>query len=100
VKYEFKGTSIEIPNPEALSNTERAMLREMALPGNPLWKIFRSMVDYGESLSKSLVTVDLTDPASVNAARTVQATILAVQWVQDTFAQALSDVEEESKDDE
>ena len=100
--YKFSGDSSEIPNPETLSNTERAMLREMAQPGGPLWKVFRSMVDFGEGLSQSLIGSDLLDPQQVNAARKTQATIIAVAWVMETFEQALTDqpVSQEEKQDE
>lgn len=96
-EYTFIGRKIEIPNPEDLSNTERAMLRGMAEPGAPLWKVLRKMVDYVEGLTQSLIGVDLLDPAEVTQARKVQATIQAAQWAIDTFSAALSDVEEPDK---
>lgn len=75
-----------------LTNGERAMLRPLAEPGGPLWKIFRSMLDYGDGLRESLVSADLLNPEEVNRARKVQAVVIAVDWTLETFKQALVDV--------
>lgn len=99
--FALRGTSIEIPEVPALSNTERAMLRGLAEPGAPLWKIMRSMIDYGESLKQALMVADFDDPSQVAALRKVQATYVAITWVQTTFENALTDVpERETKEDE
>lgn len=98
--FKMSGTSVEIPEVPGLSNTERAMLRGLAEPGAPLWKIMRSMVDYGEGLKQALVTADFDDPAQQAAIRKVQAAYVAVQWVQSTFEAALTDVPEAPKQEE
>lgn len=81
----------EVPVVEDLSNTERALLRELFQPGAALWKIVRSMVDYGEGLKDALLTADLSDKEDRRSAAKAQATIIAVQWVKETFEQALAD---------
>lgn len=97
--FKLRGLANEVPEVEDLSNTERALLRELAEPGGPLWKIMRRMHDYGEELKQSLVGADFDDPLQLRAMRKVQATITASHWVEQTFASALTDVVEEDKGD-
>jgi hypothetical protein len=92
--FKLLGDRITVPVVEDLSNTERAMLRGLAEPGAPLWKIMRKMFDYADDLKQSLISVDLTDEASLKAAAKIQATIIAAYWVQQTFETALTDVDE------
>lgn len=98
--FELMGTSVDIPEVPGLSNTERAMLRGLAEPGGALWKIMRSMIDYGEGLRDSLATADFDNPAQQAAIRKVQATYLATVWVKETLEAALTDVvEPETKEE-
>lgn len=85
---------------EDLTNGEREQLRALAEPGGPLWKIIRSMLDYGESLTQSLITANLLDAGELQRAQKVQAAIAACAWVQETIKQALVPVEvkEEKRD--
>lgn len=94
MKFTLGGSALEIPEPQDLSNTEREILRGLAEPGGGLWKILRSMVDYGEGLKQALVAADFSDEAQMSQARKVQATIVACQWVTETFENALSHVDE------
>lgn len=93
-RFRLIGTAQDIPDVPGLSNTERAMLRGLAEPGGPLWKIVRSMVDYGDGLKQALVTADFDNPGEQAAIRKVQATYLAIIWVQNTLEAALTDVVE------
>jgi hypothetical protein len=93
----FKDLRLEVPIPAELSNIERGMLRQMAEPGQPLWKVLRKMVDYGAELKDAIVSADLTDPSELGGARKVQATIVAIEWVQQTFEAAMTDAEHEEE---
>jgi hypothetical protein len=93
-RFHLIGTSAEIPEVPGLSNTERAILRGLAEPGGALWKIMRSMVDYGEGLKQALMSADFDNPAQQAAIRKVQATYLATVWLQETLEAALTDVVE------
>lgn len=81
---------IQVPLTE-LTSGERDMLRMAMEPEQFLGKVLKKMLDYGEHLTQSLVSVDLLNPDSVNAARKVQATIVAIAWVQETFEQSAAD---------
>jgi hypothetical protein len=78
-----------------LTNAERAMLRSLAEPGMPLWKILRRMVDYGQGLQQSLLKANVYNPAELGRIANVQATALACIWVQENFEAALTDTWEE-----
>lgn len=98
--FKFDGALANVPVPEDLSNGERALLRSMMEPGNPLWKIFRSILDYREGLKQGLLKADFSDPMSIEAARKVQATALAIHWLEETFEAALTDVVEHQPNEE
>jgi hypothetical protein len=68
-------------------------------PGNSLWKIFRSILDYREGLKQGLLTTDFGMPSSVEAARKVQATAIAIHWLEETFNAALTDVVEPKEEE-
>lgn len=99
-KFRFEQLEVEIPEVDDLGNAEKEILRGLAEPGGPLWKIMRRMTSYGEELKQSLITVDLDDPDQVRAVRKVQATIIAIAWVHSTFEQALQTVPTERKGEE
>lgn len=88
-KIDLDPVPVEVTN---LSNTDRALLRSMAETGGPLWKILRAMLDYGAALRENLIMVDLDDESQRKAARKVQSTIQAVEWVRETFELAMTDL--------
>lgn len=93
----LKDLDVEVSFSLDLDEAEKALLIPMAEPGAPLWKIIKSMVDYADQLKIALVEADLTDPVQINAARKVQATIVAAAWVKETFNAALTPSEKETK---
>lgn len=92
--FKLAGLAIEVPIVEDLSNTERALLRSLAEPGNPLWKILRKMIEYREGLQQSLLTASFGTPEGIDVARKIQAAGLACAWVEEFFDTALTDVYE------
>lgn len=92
--FKLAGLKAEIPVIEDLSNTERALLRSLAEPGNPLWKILRSLIDYRDGLTQSLLTIDFGSTEMIETGRKIQATALAIVWLEEVLAAALTDVEE------
>lgn len=100
-EFQFKELEVEVPQVPDLGNTEKEILRGLAEPGGPLWKIMRRMRAYGEGLKEALATADLDDPAAIRAVKKIQATIAAVAWVEATFESALTPgPEQEEKTDE
>jgi len=97
-QFKFDAAFDDVPVPEDLTNGERAILRDMLEPGNPLWKIMRSMLDYREGLKQGLLGTDLTNQKDIEAARKVQATAVAIYWLEEMIAQSLVDVTEKKEE--
>ena len=98
--FKFDPMSKEVPEVEDLTNGERELLRGLAEPGNPLWKIMRKIVDYREGLTQSLLSVKFNSPESLEAARQTQAAALSIHWLEQFMAAALTDVDEPQEGDE
>lgn len=81
-----------VPVPEPLSNTERTLLRDLAHPGLPLWKVLRELDDYREGLKEALVDVkqDIEDPEIRAKWRQVQNAAGAITQVLAKFEAALT----------
>lgn len=79
-----------IPLPEDLGDGEKELLRSLTEPGMPLWKIFRSMLDYREGLKEAVINADDDDDAQKAAIRKTKAAIVAIDWTITTFEQALN----------
>lgn len=99
-EFQFKPFVAEIAEPEPLSNTERQLLRELAEPGLPLWKIMRQLHDYREGLKEAIADpeFDLEDPAVRRTFAKIQNGIASITDVFSRFEQALTDVQEPRHD--
>lgn len=91
-EFTFNPAVHMVPVPEPLDNTERKLLRDLAQPGLPLWKILRQFSDYQNGLKESLgdPEQDLEDVATRRNFAKVQNAIAAVTQLMNMIEQALA----------
>lgn len=59
---------------------EREMLRVLAEPGQPIWKIMEGLLDLSRSLKHNLAMLELGDPRQLSAAVQISTEIKAIDW--------------------
>ena len=90
-EFTFDPAVHRVPEPEPLDNTERKLLRDLAQPGLPLWKVLRQFTDYQSGLKESLgdPEQDLEDVAVRRNFAKVQNAIAACTQLMNMFEQTL-----------
>lgn len=89
----------QLPEAEELSNTERAMLRELAVPGGPIAKIMSGLAQHEMLLMRQLAEADLNSQAGILQARDWQTMMKGIAWFRNLFENLLTDQLEEPKDE-
>lgn len=67
-----KSLASPLPKDPELTEHELQVLRAMAQPGGPLYKIFKSLIDYSDHLRDHIAEADLSQPEAVKQARQLQ----------------------------
>lgn len=78
--FKFKGLGDDGFIELELIPAEREILRALAEPGQPIWKIMQGMLDYARVLKHNLSMLELGDPKDFSTALKLSAEIKAVDW--------------------
>lgn len=78
--FVFKGLGEEGYIEVELIPAEREMLRPLAEPGQPIWKIMQGMLDLSRSLKHNLAMLELGDPRQLSMAAKISTEIKAIEW--------------------
>lgn len=79
-QFVFKGLGEEGYIEVELIPAEREMLRPLAEPGQPIWKIMQGLLDYARALKHNLAMLELGDPRQLSMAVKISTEIKAIEW--------------------